>query len=227
MSDNQKHLEDLQQIRSLMEKSTQFISLSGLSGISAGLFGLIGGILAYLRLSGEFTILQSSASNSRYLTLPFEAHNFLNIVQMHVGIDPLKDLILIALTTLIFALISATFFTFQKAKKDGNQLWSSTSKRLLLSVALPLIIGGLFSLSLLKHGLFGLLAPTTLIFYGLALISGSTHTLPEIKYLGIVNITLGLINTIFIGQGLLFWTIGFGVAHIVYGTVMYFKYDRK
>ena len=59
MSENQKHLEDLQQIRSIMERSTTFISLSGLSGISAGLFGLIGAALAYLKLVGEFSILHS------------------------------------------------------------------------------------------------------------------------------------------------------------------------
>ena len=146
---------------------------------------------------------------------------------MELAKDPTMDLVLIAIITLGLALISATIFTYRKAKKDGNNLWSSTSKRLLVSVALPLIVGGLFSLAILNHGLFGLVAPTTLIFYGLSLINGSKYTLPEIKYLGIINITLGLINTVFIGQGLFFWAIGFGVAHIIYGTVMYFKYDRK
>jgi len=227
MSDNQKHLEDLQQIRSIMEKSTQFISLSGLSGISAGVFGLLGAVLAYLRLKGEFIIIQSSSIKLPYRISFHSEHNFLNIVQMELAKDPTMDLVLIAIITLGLALISATIFTYRKAKKDGNNLWSSTSKRLLVSVALPLIVGGLFSLAILNHGLFGLVAPTTLIFYGLSLINGSKYTLPEIKYLGIINITLGLINTVFIGQGLFFWAIGFGVAHIIYGTVMYFKYDRK
>jgi hypothetical protein len=227
MSENKKHLEDLQQIRSIMEKSTQFISLSGLSGISAGVFGLFGAILAYLRLKGEFVITNTS-SLSMYSKTPYSNQsNFMNIVQMELAKNPTTDLILIATLTLGLALIFATYFTFRKAKKDGNSLWSATSRRLLMSVALPLVVGGLFSLAILNHGLFGLVAPATLIFYGLALINGSKHTLPEIKYVGIFNIILGLINTVFIGQGLFFWALGFGVVHIVYGVVMYFKYDRK
>ena len=227
MIENEKHIEDLQQIRSIMEKSTQFISLSGLSGISAGIFGLLGAVLAYLRLKGEFVI-----TNTKSLNLPSQLpysdrSNFMNIVEMELTKNPTIDLIIIATLTLGLALIFATFFTFRKAKKDGNSIWSATSRRLLMSVALPLIVGGLFSLAILNHGLFGLVAPATLIFYGLALINGSKHTLPEIKYVGIFNIILGLINTIFIGQGLFFWAVGFGVVHIVYGVVMYFKYDRK
>lgn len=227
MSENQKHLEDLQQIRSIMEKSTQFISLSGLSGISAGVFGLLGATLAYLRLKGEFVITNASSLNLSSKVPYSDQSNFMNIVQMELAKDPTTDLILIATLTLGLALIFATFFTFRKAKKDGNSLWSATSRRLLISVAQPLVVGGLFSLAILNHGLFGLVAPATLIFYGLALINGSKHTLPEIKYVGIFNIILGLINTIYIGQGLFFWALGFGVVHIIYGVVMYFKYDRK
>jgi len=223
MIKNEKHIEDLQQIRSIMEKSTQFISLSGLSGISAGIFGLFGAALAYLRLKGEFVITKSLDLSNPYS----DRSNFMNIVQMELDKDPTTDLIIIATLTLGLALIFATFFTFRKAKKDGNSIWSATSRRLLMSIALPLIVGGLFSLAILNHGLFGLVAPATLIFYGLALINGSKHTLPEIKYVGIFNIILGLINTIFIGQGLFFWALGFGVVHIIYGVVMYFKYDRK
>lgn len=228
MSNNEKHIEDLQQIRSMMEKSTQFISLSGFSGISAGIFGLIGAALAYLRLIGKISFFENG-SDGTWLTL--EAYqnetSFINIIKMTTGQGVVMDLVLIATLTLGLALIFATYFTYKKAKKDAGSLWTSTSKRLLLNTAYPLVIGGTFSLALLTHGLFGLLAPTTLIFYGLALINGSKYTLPEIKYVGIFNIFLGLINTIFIGQGLFFWALGFGVVHIVYGVVMYFKYDRK
>ncbi len=224
MSENQKHLEDLQQIRSIMERSTTFISLSGLSGISAGLFGLIGAALAYLKLAGEFSILHSGGLYSRIEVIDV---NFFNVVRMNLAYGPTLDLVIIATGTLGMALIFATLFTARKAKKDGVGLWSSTAKKLLYNTALPLVVGGLFCLALLKHGLFGLVAPCTLIFYGLALINGSKFTLPEIKYVGIINIILGLLNTIYIGQGLFFWALGFGVAHIIYGIVMYFKYERK
>lgn len=224
MSGNQKHIEDLQQIRSIMERSTTFISLSGLSGISAGLFGLIGATLAYLKLVGEFSILHSGGLYGGVKVMDL---NFFNIVRMNLAFGPTLDLIIIATGTLGLALIFATVFTAKKAKKDGVDLWSPVAKKLLFNMAVPLVVGGLFCLALLKHGLFGLVAPCTLIFYGFALLNGSKYTLPEIKYVGLFNIILGLINTIYIGQGLFFWAIGFGVVHIVYGVVMYFKYERK
>jgi len=223
MSKNQKHLEDLQQIRSMMERSTTFISLSGLSGISAGLFGLIGAALAYLKLTGEFSLLHHG---SNYGVEVMDI-NFFNIVRMNLAFGPTLDLLIIATGTLGLALIFATLFTAKKAKKDGVPLWSPVAKKLLFNMAVPLVVGGLFCLALLKHGLFGLVAPCTLIFYGLALLNGSKYTLPEIKYVGLFNIFLGLLNTIYIGQGLFFWAIGFGVVHIIYGVVMYFKYERK
>ena len=227
MNENQKHIEDLQQIRSIMERSTQFISLSGLSGISAGIFGLIGAALAYLKLAGEFSI---SSSNNRLYSgdvVDVIDINFFNVVRMNLAFGPTLDLVIIATGTLGLALIFATIFTARKAKKDGNNLWSPTAKKLLVNTAIPLVVGGLFCIALLKHGLFGLVAPCTLIFYGLALINGSKYTLPEIRIVGVLNIILGLLNTIYIGQGLFFWALGFGVIHIIYGVVMYFKYERK
>ena len=223
MNENQKHIEDLQQIRSIMERSTQFISLSGLSGISAGIFGLIGAALAYLKLAGEFSI---SSSNNRLYSgdvVDVMDINFFNVVRMNLAFGPTLDLVIIATGTLGLALIFATIFTARKAKKDGNNLWSPTAKKLLVNTAIPLVVGGLFCIALLKHGLFGLVAPCTLIFYGLALINGSKYTLPEIRIVGVLNIILGLLNTIYIGQGLFFWALGFGVIHIIYGVVMYFK----
>ena len=227
MNENQKHIEDLQQIRSIMERSTQFISLSGLSGISAGIFGLIGAALAYLKLAGEFTI--STLNNRHYSGEVVDVIdiNFFNVVRMNLAFASTMDLVIIATATLSLALIFATIFTARKAKKDGSNLWSPTAKKLLINTAIPLVVGGLFCIALLKHGLFGLVAPCTLIFYGLALINGSKYTLPEIRYVGVLNIILGLLNTIYIGQGLFFWALGFGVIHIIYGVVMYFKYERK
>lgn len=226
MEENQKHLDQLQEIRSIMERSTTFISLSGLSGVSAGIFGLLGAVLAYLKLSGVLNIL---SSNSGRVSGGYEVVNinFFNVVQMNLAYGPTIDLVIIAVATLFLALIFATLFTVKKVKKDGHKLWTATSKKLMFNIAIPLVVGGLFCLALLNHGLFGLVAPCTLIFYGLALLNGSKFTLPEIKYVGLSNVLLGLLNTVYIGQGLFFWALGFGLVHIVYGVIMYFKYERK
>ena len=136
------------------------------------------------------------------------------------------QLLFAATITLIIAVSIGIVLTVKKAKKKGQPIWGSTSKRLLVNLLLPLLAGGCFSLALAYHGLFGLIAPVTLIFYGLSLLNASKYTLGDIRNLGLLEIALGLIASFFIGYGILFWAIGFGALHIVYGVVMYFKYDK-
>jgi len=92
---------------------------------------------------------------------------------------------------------------------------------------IPMITGGIFVLLLVDRGYYGLIAPATLIFYGMALFNASKFTLSWVKYLGLSEIILGLLSLWFLGHGLYFWMAGFGVLHIVYGTLMYFNLDRK
>lgn len=206
MNTNQ-HLENLSEIRNIMERSTKFISLSGLSGVSAGLIALIGSYVAYLKMnSGEI----SSGKPILYMT---ESTS--------------KELFILGLAILVLALIFGSLFTLIKAKKKSNLVWNSTSKKLLINMTIPLISGGIFCLALMQNGFYGLVAPATLIFYGLGCINASHYTLSDIRYLGLLNLALGLVNLFFIGYGLLFWAMGFGVLHIVYGTMMYVKYDMK
>ena len=68
-------------------------------------------------------------------------------------------------------------------------------------------------------------APLTLLFYGLSCVHASKYTIGGVRYLGITIILIGLIATYFTGYGLLFWAIGFGLCHIIYGALMYFKYE--
>ena len=127
---------------------------------------------------------------------------------------------------LVASIVVGLILTWRSAKKNGQTIWDATAKRMLINLMIPLVTGGFFCMILLIHGLIGLVAPVTLIFYGLALINGSKYTLDDIRYLGICEIILGLLASIFIGYGLLFWAIGFGVLHIVYGLLMYNKYER-
>jgi hypothetical protein len=64
------------------------------------------------------------------------------------------------------------------------------------------------------------------VFYGLALVNASKYTLTDIRYLGITEIILGILNIFFLRRGLYFWALGFGVLHIIYGLVMWWKYER-
>lgn len=207
MEQEKEHLLHLQEIRSLMERSTKFISLSGLSGIIAGCIALVGAGLQYW-----------------YMTKDGRYHHIVRSVR-------LKDDFFLFTTinflgVLLLALLSAYYFTKKKAQKNNQQLWDTTSRRLFTNLAIPLGSGGLFCIVLYYYGLIGLLAPATLIFYGLALVNGSNFTLRDIRNLGIAEIILGFIAAFNIGWGLMFWAIGFGVLHIAYGIVMYYKYDR-
>jgi len=201
--DTQNYLQDLKEIKELMNKSSQFISLSGLSGVLAGIYALIGAAVAYYLIENH---------DGYYITL--ESTTF-------------KLIVLTAMIVLIASLLTAYLFTINKAKKVGEKVWNASSKRLLINFLIPFVTGGIFSILLLKNGYYGLVAPITLLFYGLACVNASKYTLRDVRYLGITEIILGLLAVEFSGYGLYFWVLGFGICHILYGAIMYYKYDRK
>lgn len=203
--DKQRYLDDLKDIREIMHRSSRFISLSGFSGVAAGIFALIGAWMAYqtVYVQDVYTGFERSSMTT----------------------DVMMKLLLIALSTIVLSVASGIFFTTRKAKKSGQKLWDVQTKRLLINLLIPLITGGLLCLTLLFKGFIGFVAPLTLIFYGLALVNASKYTFTEIRGLGILEIILGLTAFHFIGYGLFFWAAGFGVLHIVYGIIMQVKYN--
>ncbi len=203
-------LKDISEIRNLMEQQTKFLSLSGLSGVGAGTVALIGAYITYEYLLAK-GIYQSLQRTSSYELMGNE----------------LLELFVIASSILVCALLAATFFSYRMAKQNKLPFWNKTAKRMLIDMAIPLGVGGIFSIELAIYSLGGLVPGATLIFYGLSLLNGGKYTQPEIRYLGICQIMLGLIAGFFIGYGLFFWAIGFGVLHIVYGLILYQKYERK
>lgn len=213
--ESSKYLEDIASIKTMMSKSSRFMSLSGLSGILAGVYALIGAYAAHLVLGEQ----QLTASAQQYPSLS-------GLINAYVAHPSGTKLVLIGFVVLLAAVITGVILTFKKAKKQNEKIWDSSSKRLLYNFAIPLATGGAFCIVLIQYGLIGLVAPSTLIFYGLALINASKFTLGDIKYLGLANVIIGLIATQFIGYGLYFWALGFGVFHIIYGAIMYNKYDR-
>ena len=213
MSEQQQSLSAIQDIRQMMERSSRFISLSGLSGISAGICALVGAWVAYPYVYGYKDYIINSPANASQpengYAIIFNTYRFW-----------------IAALTFGAALLSAFIFTYIKSKKEGIPIWGTTAKRLLINIAIPLVVGGIFLFKLLHYGTFGLVAPGCLLFYGLALINASKYTLQEVKYLGYGQILLGVINLSFVGYGLYFWAAGFGILHIIYGAYMWWKYGR-
>lgn len=201
--------DELSSIRNLMERSSKFISLSGLSGILAGIYALIGAAIAY---------------NMIYTGHDLHTRDY---VMADVPSNPgvLVKLFFVALAILLLSITSGVLLSKRKAKKKGQQFWGKTSKALLFHMAVPLVTGGLLMMILVYRGYYGIVAPASLIFYGLALLGASNFTFGDVKYLGILEIVLGLGAGCFPGYGLYFWAMGFGVLHIVYGSIMYFKYD--
>ncbi|AYZ37247.1 hypothetical protein EGY07_17740 [Chryseobacterium indologenes] len=203
--DAKNYHEDLSHIRSMMERSSRFISLSGLSGVVAGVVALLGAGYAYYAMEREKV---SYVHGRRFLYNP----------------DLVQELIVTGLTVLIVAVLSGYIFTANKSKKKGLKIWDATTKRLIVTFAVPLAAGGIFCSALIFHHLVVWIAPATLVFYGLALVAAERYTLPDIKYLGYCEIILGLLAAFVLGWGLVFWSLGFGVLHIVYGLIMHKKY---
>lgn len=210
MEENQIH-HDLAAIRSVMERSQKFISLSGLSGVLAGVYALIGAWAAYLILYPNGA-RENIRLNYSSLTPPLDGD--------------MRTLVLVALGVLIASLFTGYVLTSRKAKRKGQAVWGSISRSLLFNMAVPLVSGGLLIIILLLNGHYGIVSSASLIFYGLALSGASNFTFKDVRYLGLCEIILGLTAACLPGYGLLFWAIGFGVLHIVYGSLMYFKYDR-
>jgi hypothetical protein len=223
MTSKPQPLETLRDIKQMMERSSRFISLSGLSGIAAGCCALVGAWFAYdLIHNSRYSY---STGEGRYSDNHYSAGtggsgyiSFSDLVS--------NQLFQIAVFTFIAALAFSFLFTYLRSRKTSTPLWGTTARRLMLNVSLPMIVGGIYLWKMVHAGVFGLIAPGCLIFYGLALVNASKYTLKEVRYLGYGQMILGIINLWFIGYGIFFWAIGFGVLHILYGTMMWWKYEK-
>ncbi|GJN58312.1 hypothetical protein [Elizabethkingia anophelis] len=200
---NQNYHKDLSHIRHMMERSTRFLSLSGMSGIVTGVIALLGAAYAYnyLGTSG----------------FDYEGRS------LHTVEDKVTHLIIVALIVLVCAIFFGGLFTWRNIKKSGQPFWTMATKKLLFNFCIPLALGGLFCIGLIIHQYYILLAPMMLFVYGAALFSAEKYTLKLVRFFGISEMLLGLVALFFPGHGLLFWALGFGVLHIVYGILMYKK----
>ena len=205
----QHYLDDLKEIRSMMEKSSRFISLSGLSGISAGVIALIGAVVA-----------------GWYVGEHIESVSYTVQTVTRVEVKDIVFLMLDAAIVLVLALGAAIYFAMRKARQQNLPVWNKAAELTLVNLLIPLAAGAIFCLILFNYNIYILIAPATLLFYGLALLNASKYTLFEVRYLGICEIVLGLTGMIIPGYSIILWALGFGILHIIYGAVMYYRYER-
>lgn len=202
-------VQDIHDIKRIMQRSSRFISLSGLSGIAAGVCALVASYFAYDWIREYYLRYEGR--------LAFDGADFQKLKMR---------LLVLAVAVLAVALTSALYFTWRRARNNQLPLWDLSSRKLMWNMLIPLISGGLFILAMLQYNEWRFVAPASLVFYGLALVNGSKYTLSDIRYLGYLEIILGLVTTQFVGYGLYSWAFGFGVLHIVYGAIMWWKYER-
>ncbi len=205
-----KPIKDLSEIRSMMEKASRFISLSGLSGIFAGLYAIAGAAVAYWYT--HYFIIKSDKS---FIFSSLDLYDEIPVF-----------LALLAAIVFILSVGSAAYFTTKNSKKKSLPLWDRTTKKLIINLFIPLLSAGTFILILIFRGYYDLIVSTSLIFYGLALLNGGHFTYKDIRYLGYMELILGFIALLFIEYDIIIWSIGFGFLHIIYGIVMYYKYEK-
>jgi hypothetical protein len=214
--ENTKTKDDLSSIKEMMEKSSKFSSLSGISISFTGLLAIIGAVFVFFDIG--FSVSELEISYSQLINQKGTPEDLSLKIKLLVTIASF-----ILLVSLLILYLSAK----SKSSKEGISLSNLTFSRTLKSLFIPLFSGGIFSLFLIHHQLYGLVAPATLIFYGLGLINASKHSYEELEKLGYIELILGITASYFMGMGLLFWMIGFGFGHLVFGLYLHFKYDRK
>ena len=198
-----QQVEDIKIIREMMERSSKFQSLNGLSIVLAGIAASVGGVVAYIY------VVKEALSQGFYSS------------------EDIRFLLIDAASVLIIAIAAITFLSWRKAKANRQALFNKVTIRAAYNLSLPLVSGAILCIVFLLRGDVAILAPMTLIFYGLGLVNASKFTFDEIHALGITEVILGLLALIFLYNGIFFWILGFGVAHIVFGSIMYFKYELK
>lgn len=208
MKEQKDYTQDIAEIRSMMERSSKFLSLSGWSGILAGVYALAGAFIAYRYFDFKPDGVMYTPGGS------------------DGGSAVLQNIVALAVLVLILAVGTAIFLSYKKAAAKKEKVWNAASRQLLVTMAVPLGAGGAALLILISKGLIGLLAPFSLLFYGLAIYNAGKFTYDEMKFMGVIQIVLGLVSSYFIELSILFWGTGFGVVHIAYGIYLHFTYER-
>lgn len=202
----------LDDIREMMSKSSRFQAISGWSIIVIGLLAGIASLMA--------------AAVIGVADVPF----FDNLQRYSTLNTPLKIRIAALIALILFTVCLLIVFVFAIVKSKRHNLPFAFDKRMrqmLLDFFIPLIAGGLFSMAMVMQQHYGLTSSIMLMFYGLALINCSHYTYPILRWLGYTELLIGIIDCFTMSHALLFWFLGFSVAHILFGIIYVLMFDRK
>jgi len=208
MKQQTDYLSDLQAIRSMMQRSSKFVSLSGWSGVMAGVYGVVAAYIAVVQLDFDPVGMESLGLNG------LEA------------LSALREMMLLAAVLLVLSIGTAAWMARRKADKLGEAVWNTASKRLLADLAVPLLTGGMLLLAFGWLGHFSLLLPISLLFYGITLYQAGPVTYTALRILGLLNLALGFLALLWPQHAMFFWAAGFGVLHMVYGLFIHFRYEK-
>lgn len=203
-----EYIQQISDIRKIITERTKFKALSGISGILAGCYAIIGAWIAYRIIYNSNDILYSK----------FKAGYYSNDIGL---------LFLVAFIVLVASIATGIFFSWKKAKESGEKLFNKVAWKILGHFSIFMLSALVLLIATYLNGYYTLLAPICLLFYGLSLIHVSSFINSEVFGLGLSIVAIGLISLFFPGYGLLCWTLGFGLMHMIYGFMMWYKYDRN
>lgn len=205
-------LQVLNDIRSMMDRSSRVLSLSGWSGIWAGLVALAATMLAQHWIHD---MEAAYAGSDGFFAM------------MLAGVAISKRFLFLAVATFGLAVLGAFYFSYRKNSREGHKTFNTAARRMIISMGIPMAAGAWMVFYFLSEGQIFNLVPTMLVFYGMTLINSAKYTISDIRWLGLFEIITGCFATLRPEWGLYFWAFGFGVLHIVYGIIMWRKYDRR
>jgi len=206
-------LSTLEDIKKIMNRSTVFLTLSGWSGILAGTICLIASGIAYQWIYGGEPVDKAAL---------LSAQSLVEIYQVPI----VRNLSLLALCTFLLVLVAVFVNTRSKVVREKQALWDPAALKMAASLFIPIITGAIFILGLAEHHALQLAVPASLVFYGLGLVSTSRFTFTDIRYVGFIDLALGILAMFLPQYNLLAWAIGFGLLHIIYGFLMFNKASR-
>ncbi|MBO4561474.1 MAG: hypothetical protein J5705_05880 [Bacteroidaceae bacterium] len=206
--------ETLSDIRNMMERSQKVMFLNGASGIIVAVWAFLGATLI---------------SNLMYRSMwPMWGFKLFPLQEVDTRI--LIFAIIIFAFTFLASYITVLYMSRRRAMRRGLDFELDTAaKQLLRTFFTVMIIGGLFCLTPIRNGHWELVPGFMLAFYGLALvvISPMAFKISITKYFGFIQIAAGLAALTLPQYGMMFWTLGFCVFHLIWGIWFHFVFDRK